>query len=59
MEEVKAQADNSGKLIENRMWTEKYKPMQASDLVGNAGAIAQLYEWLKDWDEVVLRGNKK
>ena len=23
------------------------------------GAIGQLYEWLKDWDEVCLRGNKK
>jgi hypothetical protein len=41
------------------MWTEKYKPIGPSDLVGNAGVINQLYEWLKDWDEVVLRGNKK
>lgn len=44
---------------ETRMWTDKYKPVGPSDLVGNTGAISQLYEWLKDWDEVVLRGNKK
>ena len=45
--------------LETRMWTDKYKPSNPSDLVGNAGVISQLYEWLKDWDEVVLRGNKK
>lgn len=28
-------------------------------MVGNAGAVGQLYEWLKDWDEVCIRGNKK
>jgi hypothetical protein len=21
--------------------------------------VDQLYEWLKDWDDVVIRGNKK
>ena len=41
------------------LWTDRYKPRQVTDLVGNAGAIAQLYEWLKDWDEVCIRGNKK
>lgn len=41
------------------MWTEKYKPRTTRDLVGNAGLIANLYTWLKDWDDVVLRGHKK
>ena len=41
------------------MWTDRYKPRQFRDLVGNSGVIGQLYEWLKDWDEVCLRGNKK
>ena len=41
------------------MWTEKYKPLSVTDLIGNRGAIDNLYSWLKDWDEVVLRGYKK
>ena len=56
MEEIKV-PDTT--VRETKMWTDKYKPLQPSDLVGNAGSIAQLYEWLKDWDEVILRGNKK
>lgn len=52
-------SDNKHKEFETRMWTEKYRPVAPSDLVGNTGVINQLYEWLKDWDEVVLRGNKK
>ncbi len=41
------------------MWTDKYKPVAPSDLVGNNGVISQLYEWLKDWEDFILRGNKK
>ena len=44
---------------EKEMWTEKYKPLRVEDLIGNRGAIDNLYTWLKDWDEVVLRGYKK
>lgn len=29
------------------------------DLVGNEGVVDQLYEWLKDWDDVQIRGKKK
>ena len=47
--------DNTGSL----MWTDRYKPKQFRDLVGNQGVISQLYEWLKDWDDVVIRGHKK
>ena len=41
------------------LWTDRYRPKNPSDLVGNHGIINQLYEWLKDWDDVVIRGNKK
>lgn len=41
------------------MWTDRYKPRNVTDLVGNNGTIKALYDWLKEWDEVVLRGNKK
>ena len=43
----------------SQMWTDRYKPKQFRDLVGNQGVISQLYEWLKDWDDVVIRGHKK
>jgi len=41
------------------MWTEKYRPRNIKDLIGNGGCIDNLYAWLKDWDEVVIRGFKK
>ena len=41
------------------MLTELYKPLTISDLVGNQGTINSLFMWLKDWDDVHIRGNKK
>ena len=39
--------------------TDKYRPVTMSDLVGNKGEITSLFEWLKDWNDVHLKGNKK
>jgi hypothetical protein len=41
------------------MWTEKYRPNNIYELIGNQAVVDQLYEWLKDWDETILRGVKK
>ena len=41
------------------MWTDVYQPCEMNDLVGNEGVVDQLYEWLRDWDDVVIRGKKK
>ena len=41
------------------MWTDIYKPETINDLVGNEGAVNNLFEWLRDWDDVHVRGNKK
>jgi len=41
------------------MWTDLYAPKSIVDLVGNQGAVDQLFEWLRDWDDVQIRGNKK
>lgn len=46
-------------LDQYEMWTDRYKPQSVYDLIGNAAVIDQLFEWLKDWDEVCIRGNKK
>jgi hypothetical protein len=44
------------------MWTEKYKPTTAGDLVGNGRSIDQLKTWLESWkcysDEVQHRDKK-
>jgi replication factor C subunit 1 len=43
----------------NELWTDKYAPKIRSDIVGNPGVVEKLRNWLKDWDDVVIRGNKK
>jgi len=43
----------------NEMWTDLYQPKTRQDLVGNEGLVEQLEDWLKDWDDVHIRGNKK
>ncbi|XP_042546940.1 ATPase family AAA domain-containing protein 5 isoform X1 [Dipodomys spectabilis] len=35
--------------IEDMLWTEKYQPQNASELIGNDLAIKKLHSWLKDW----------
>ena len=34
------------------MWTDIYRPE-------SEGAVNQLFEWLRDWDDVHVHGNKK
>lgn len=51
--------DSANQPICTEMWTELYAPQRVQDLVGNQGAIDQLFEWLRDWDDVHVRGNKK
>ena len=51
--------ENGEHMMSNVMWTDLYKPNSIIDLVGNEGSINGLFEWLKDWDDVVINGNKK
>jgi replication factor C large subunit len=30
-------------------WAEKYRPQRLQDVVGNAAAVRQIYEWARDW----------
>lgn len=30
-------------------WVEKYRPQHLQDVVGNSGAVRQMYEWAQDW----------
>jgi replication factor C subunit 1 len=56
---IKEEEVKNGAAPPCEMWTERYKPKTVYDLIGNKAVIDQLYEWLKDWDEVCIRGNKK
>jgi len=51
--------DNGETLLSNVMWTDLYRPETLFDLVGNEGSVNELFGWLKDWDDVHIRGNKK
>ncbi|ESW04506.1 hypothetical protein PHAVU_011G100500 [Phaseolus vulgaris] len=42
------------------MWTEKYRPKDPKDIIGNQSLIVQLRNWLKAWNEQFSdTGNKK
>lgn len=41
------------------LWTDKYKPKTMDEIIGQHTQIKQLRSWLNDWQDVVLRGNKK
>ena len=51
--------NESGEIMRTEMWTDLYRPQTIGDLVGNEGVINELFSWLKDWDDVHIRGNKK
>ncbi|KAJ8980445.1 hypothetical protein NQ317_001618 [Molorchus minor] len=36
-------------LIEQAMWTEKYKPKCSGDIIGNSEGIKTLKRWLENW----------
>ena len=46
-------------LVSHEMWTDTYKPTSLTHIVGNQGVIKSMLDWLKDWEDVVIRGNKK
>lgn len=55
----KAIISQDSNVNQNELWSNKYKPKNLDDIVGNQKNIANLIQWLDDWDDVVLRGNKK
>ena len=41
------------------MWADRYSPKSINDIIGNNAQVNSLYEWLRDWDNVHIRGMKK
>ncbi|CAE8736092.1 unnamed protein product, partial [Polarella glacialis] len=54
---VGSAADGKGKEMSN--WVDAYAPHSFDELVGNASVVRKLTEWLRDWDDVVLKGKSK
>uniref|UniRef100_A0A8C5QRY6 ATPase family AAA domain containing 5 n=1 Tax=Leptobrachium leishanense TaxID=445787 RepID=A0A8C5QRY6_9ANUR len=42
-------AGAADRIIEDLLWTEKYQPLNSSELVGNSVAVKRLHGWLKEW----------
>lgn len=41
------------------LWTDKYKPKQLEDMIGNVELGKRLKQWLMDWDAIHVKGTKK
>ncbi|EAR83422.1 BRCT domain protein (macronuclear) [Tetrahymena thermophila SB210] len=44
---------------QEQIWTEKYAPSSINLCIGNQKNYEKMMEWLHDWVEVVIKGNKK
>eukprot|EP00405_Crypthecodinium_cohnii_P045267 CAMPEP_0206579160 /NCGR_PEP_ID=MMETSP0325_2-20121206/32390_1 /ASSEMBLY_ACC=CAM_ASM_000347 /TAXON_ID=2866 /ORGANISM="Crypthecodinium cohnii, Strain Seligo" /LENGTH=922 /DNA_ID=CAMNT_0054084931 /DNA_START=50 /DNA_END=2818 /DNA_ORIENTATION=+ len=42
-----------------RNWVDAYAPKSMDEVVTTGGVVRKLTEWLRDWDDVVLKGKKK
>eukprot|EP00928_Gymnodinium_smaydae_P079059 TRINITY_DN63080_c0_g1_i1.p1 TRINITY_DN63080_c0_g1~~TRINITY_DN63080_c0_g1_i1.p1 ORF type:complete len:606 (+),score=129.93 TRINITY_DN63080_c0_g1_i1:64-1881(+) len=40
-------------------WVDRHKPRHLGEVIGNTDQVRKLAEWLRDWDDVVLRGKTK
>ena len=40
-------------------WVDIFAPFQLNQLIGNGSTTQRLADWLRDWEDVVLRGRKK
>ncbi len=41
------------------LWTTKYVPKSTKEIIGNQSNISKIVEWLEDWNEIHINGNKK
>eukprot|EP00931_Biecheleriopsis_adriatica_P089853 TRINITY_DN63928_c0_g1_i1.p1 TRINITY_DN63928_c0_g1~~TRINITY_DN63928_c0_g1_i1.p1 ORF type:complete len:775 (-),score=197.00 TRINITY_DN63928_c0_g1_i1:108-2186(-) len=54
---TKPPASSAGGAYQN--WVDKFAPSSFDQLVGNASVVRKLTEWLRDWDDVVIKGKTK
>jgi replication factor C subunit 1 len=41
------------------LWTTKYMPIEMDDVIGNNSTKSKLTDWLDDWEDIIINGNKK
>lgn len=44
---------------ETQLWSEKWRPQNIKEIIGNDGTVKKLLVWLKDWRDVCVAGNEK
>ena len=45
--------------LSQQLWVDKYAPKCQNDLAGNRTVIENFEKWLRDWNDVILKGMKK
>lgn len=44
---------------DSALWTEKWRPRQLGDILGNGEVVRKLTTWLRDWRDVCILGKQK
>lgn len=55
-EEIKPANFINNSPLNNRLWTDKYKPATLNDVIGENSQIKTLKEWLSNWHNIHIRG---
>lgn len=45
--------------VRDLTWVDRHKPKHIGEIIGNTDQVRKLAEWLRDWDDVALRGKLK
>jgi replication factor C subunit 1 len=54
-----SQPSNSAKIVDSRLWTDKYAPDTMQAVIGNKGLVEKLQSWLRNWHKNAHYGFKK
>jgi replication factor C subunit 1 len=54
-----SQLSNSAKIVDSRLWTDKYAPDTMQAVIGNKGLVEKLQSWLRNWPKNAHYGFKK
>ena len=56
---INESSNNDNKVPISELWTDKYAPKTIYDIIGNQQQLKNLEIWLDNWDNCILKGNKK
>jgi replication factor C subunit 1 len=55
-EDVEQKEEKKGPALDTLLWTEKYKPKNTSEIIGNKETINKISTWAAEWKENFKRG---